>query len=348
MRLLNLFDGIGGFALAAEWMGWKNVGSCEIDPFCRRVLNYHFKYAYIYDDIKQADFTPLKGQIDIITGGFPCQPFSCAGERRGKDDNRYLWPEMLRAIREVSPRWVVAENVRGLLSIEKGMVFEQVCLDLEDAGYEVQPFVIPAVAVDAPHRRDRVWFVAHAKSDGSNRIARSESGTDERQNTELNAQPFEYGGVRIITDNQVVRQQWRLRDRCAEGRERPVLSDDKGRDEMGREPARCGGNGASTDTEFDRRNESEFYDERTLQPQENQGRPCQEQPFGADSAQGWWRNFPTESPICGRNDGLPRELVGITFSKWREQSVKAYGNAIVPQVALQIFRAIEDIETKTQ
>lgn len=116
MRLLNLFDGIGGFALAAEWMGWENVGSVEIDPFCRQVLDYWFDYEYTWKDIKAADFVRLHRRIDIITGGFPCQPFSNAGKQRGKDDDRYLWPEMLRAIREVQPRWVVGENVRGLLT----------------------------------------------------------------------------------------------------------------------------------------------------------------------------------------------------------------------------------------
>lgn len=157
----SLFSGIGGFDLAADRMGWQNVFNCEIDPFCRKVLAYHFPDAKQYEDVKTTDFTIHRGHIDVLTGGFPCQSFSLAGKRKGSNDNRYLWPEMLRAIREIEPRWVVGENVFGIVNWSDGMVFEQVQSDLEDAGYEVQPYIIPACAVDAPHRRDRVWFVAH-------------------------------------------------------------------------------------------------------------------------------------------------------------------------------------------
>lgn len=163
MTHASLFSGIGGFDLAAEWAGWTNVFNCEIDPFCRKVLAYHFPNAFQYENIKTTDFRPLRGGVDVLTGGFPCQPFSLAGKRKGTDDNRYIWPEMLRAIRELAPRWVVGENVSGIVNWSDGLVFEQVCADLENEGYEVQPYLIPACAVDAPHRRDRVWFVAHRR-----------------------------------------------------------------------------------------------------------------------------------------------------------------------------------------
>lgn len=166
MTHASLFSGIGGFDLAAEWMGWNNVFNCEINPFCRKVLAYHFPNAKQYEDVKAVDFTIYRGYVDVLTGGFPCQPFSLAGKRRGTEDNRYLWGEMLRAIKEIEPRWVVGENVLGIVSWSDGMVFEQVQSDLEDAGYEVQPYIIPACAVDAPHRRDRVWFVAHRRDAG--------------------------------------------------------------------------------------------------------------------------------------------------------------------------------------
>jgi DNA-cytosine methyltransferase len=172
MTHASLFSGIGGFDLAAEWMGWQNVFNCEIDPFCRKVLAYHFPEAKQYEDVKTTDFTIHRGNIDVLTGGFPCQPFSLAGKRKGSDDNRYLWPEMLRAIREIKPRWVVGENVFGIVNWSDGMVFEQVQSDLEDEGYEVQPYIIPACAVDAPHRRDRVWFVAHRCDTGSEILQR--------------------------------------------------------------------------------------------------------------------------------------------------------------------------------
>ena len=156
----SLFSGIGGFDLAAEWMGWTNAFHCEWEDFPRKVLQYHFPESKSYGDINETDFTIWNGKIDILTGGFPCQPYSAAGKRLGKEDERHLWPEMLRAIREIQPRWVIGENVHGLVNWNGGMVFEEVQVDLENEGYEVQPYILPAASVNAPHRRDRVWFVA--------------------------------------------------------------------------------------------------------------------------------------------------------------------------------------------
>lgn len=173
MTHASLFSGIGGFDLAAEWAGWTNLFNCEIDPFCQRVLKHHFPNAEQYTDIRSTDFTLWRGRIDVLTGGFPCQPFSVAGKRKGTDDERHLWPEMLRAIREIRPRWIVGENVGGILSWSGGLVFEQVCADLETEGYEVQPLVLPAAGVGAPHRRDRVWFVAHRADAGTESMSRS-------------------------------------------------------------------------------------------------------------------------------------------------------------------------------
>jgi DNA-cytosine methyltransferase len=160
MRHGSLFSGIGGFDLAAEWMGWENVFHCEWMEFPRKVLDYYFPNADSHIDICKTDFKKYANKIDILTGGFPCQPFSMAGKRKGTDDERYLWGEMLRAVQEIKPKFVIAENVFGITNIDGGMVFEQVCLDLETEGYEVQPFIIPSASKNAPHRRDRVWFVA--------------------------------------------------------------------------------------------------------------------------------------------------------------------------------------------
>lgn len=165
MKHGSLFSGIGGFDLAAQWMGWENVFHCEWNDFGQRVLKHYWPGAISYHDIKQSDFTIHRGGIDVLSGGFPCQPYSSAGKRLGKEDDRHLWPEMLRAIREVRPRWVVGENVRGLTNWNGGLVFDEVQADLESAGYEVTPFLLPAVAVDAPHRRDRIWFVAYCASE---------------------------------------------------------------------------------------------------------------------------------------------------------------------------------------
>jgi len=140
----SLFSGIGGFDLAAEWMGWENKFHCEWNEFGQRVLNYYWPDAELFTDITKSDFKKYANQIDVLTGGFPCQPYSAAGKRLGKEDERHLWPEMLRAIREIAPRYVVGENVRGLTNWNGGLVFDEVCADLENLGYQVAPFIIPA------------------------------------------------------------------------------------------------------------------------------------------------------------------------------------------------------------
>ena len=152
MRHGSLFSGIGGFDLAAEWCGWENVFHCEWNTFGQKVLKHHFPKSISYNDITKTDFTIHRGDIDIISGGFPCQPYSSAGKRLGKEDERHLWPEMLRAIREIQPSWVVGENVRGLTNWNGGLVFDEVQSDLEAEGYEVLPFLLPACAVNVrPH-----------------------------------------------------------------------------------------------------------------------------------------------------------------------------------------------------
>ena len=159
MKHGSLFSGIGGFDLAAQWVGWDNVFHVERDPFCQQVLRHHFPKSESHEDIKEFDGTAYAGRVDIISGGFPCQPFSAAGKRGGTSDDRYLWPEMFRVIRQARPTYVVAENVRGLLSWNEGLVLDTVCADLEGEGYEVFPVVLPAASVNAPHRRDRIWIV---------------------------------------------------------------------------------------------------------------------------------------------------------------------------------------------
>ncbi|MCP4605863.1 MAG: DNA (cytosine-5-)-methyltransferase, partial [Proteobacteria bacterium] len=156
----SLFSGIGGFDLAAEWSGFTNLFNCEWEEFPRKVLKHHFPNAEQFGDIKEFNATTYSGRLDILSGGFPCQPFSVAGKRKGSEDERHLWPEMLRVIGECKPRWVVGENVRGLVNWSNGLVFQEVCSDLEALGYSVQSFIIPACATGAPHRRDRVWIVA--------------------------------------------------------------------------------------------------------------------------------------------------------------------------------------------
>lgn len=337
MRLLNLFDGIGGFALAAEWMGWENVGSVEIDPFCRKVLDYWFDYKYRYGDIKTADFVRLRGRIDIITGGFPCQPFSNAGKQRGKDDDRYLWPEMLRAIREVQPRWVVGENVRGLLSNAGGMVFEQVCVDLEALGYEVQPFVIPACSVDAPHRRDRVWIVARLAADTNRDGGQAQTERESGKGCQTSHQPEPLQHPDSLSYPSCDRHTSPGEGAEAEGgrgdTEKHRLGEtlEHGDDRLPRLPRPA----ADTDCAGrQERNPAAVPDGKKQHPR----------PRAEDIPS--WSGFPTQSPVCDRNDGISFGLADIPFPKWRSEALKCLGNSIVPQVALEIFKAIEKTENE--
>ncbi|MDP1711012.1 MAG: DNA (cytosine-5-)-methyltransferase [Candidatus Nanopelagicaceae bacterium] len=159
IKHLDLFSGIGGFALAARWAGLETVAFCEKDEFCQKVLKKHWPDVPIYDDIKDFNGKEYKG-VDLLTGGYPCQPFSEAGKRKGEADDRHLWPEMLRVIEQARPAFVIAENVIGHVTLG----LDKVLNDLEREGYAARPLVIPACAVDSPHRRDRVWIVAYAES----------------------------------------------------------------------------------------------------------------------------------------------------------------------------------------
>ena len=157
MKVLDLFSGIGGFSLGLEWAGMSTVAFCERDPYCTTILNKHWPDTPVHNDVRNLDGKDYADSIDLVAGGFPCQPFSVAGNRRGSDDDRHLWPEMLRIIQEAKPRWVIGENVFGLIN----MALDDVQADLEREHYEVRKFVLPAVAVDAHHRRDRVFIIAY-------------------------------------------------------------------------------------------------------------------------------------------------------------------------------------------
>ena len=155
---LDLFSGIGGFALAAGWAGFRTVGFCEREPYAQAVLGKHWPEIPICDDIFRLDANQYRG-VTLLTGGFPCQPFSVAGQQRGSEDDRHIWPEMLRVIKECRPTWIIGENVPGIVEME----LDNCISDLENIGYTVQPIIVPACAVDAKHRRDRVWILAHSE-----------------------------------------------------------------------------------------------------------------------------------------------------------------------------------------
>ena len=306
----DLFAGIGGFSLALEEVFDEakiNHIFCEWEHFPSAVLKKHWPDGTFYGDIAEliADTerarlyktekpggsqegkeegrllqherldissTRIYETLTILTGGFPCQPFSQAGRRKGTADDRYQWPNMFRVIQNVKPDWVVAENVRGLVTWNEGMVFEQVCTDLESEGYEVQPFIIPACAVNAPHRRDRIWIIANCANSRVKGLQKREINPDDAANA-----------------GRIGRKKRSSEDIQSEGKK----------------PER----------------QNSHYS-------------------------GWerdWREVATATCNARMDDGLPREVDGISYSfaKWRNESIKAYGNAIVPQVAMEIFRAIK-------
>ena len=417
----SLFSGFDAPSVAASWLGWENAFHCEINPFCNEILKYWFPNSEHYEDITKTDFQKWRGKIDILTGGFPCQPFSLAGRRKGADDNRYLWPHMLRAVREIRPTWVIGENVAGILTmvqpgketemgcqtslfgednrkrilLRQEYVVETICKDLEREGYSVQPLLIPACAVGAPHRRDRMWFVAHTNSNGGQEKterkfkqaeknneqseslfhsgtssyrsnSRAENVRQERENTILS------DGITSDTDGK------RCNDRSDNWKERPFYYDwkrysEKSQSEWDKRKYRTGKNSSVASNsqctgsgqvleeiqsekpdghsincnghEWDAAySYCKLSSQRMLQGEK--GRHKQKIRTQSLHSRSNWQNFPTQSPVCRGNDGLPFNVDNLTipFTRWRQESIKGYGNAIVPQVILEIFKAIEEIE----
>ena len=341
----SLFSGIGGFDLAAEWMGWENIFHCEWNSFGQKVLKYHFPNSISYEDITKTDFTIHRGRIDILTGGFPCQPYSMAGKRLGKEDERHLWPEMLRAIREIQPRWVVGENVLGLVNWSGGLVFHEVQADLEAEGYEVQPYVLPACAVNAPHRRDRVWFVAYASGNGHDAEPSSANNAIGKNNKQPRTQR-KRTAKRFSDEWPTSDTNSKRYSSCGEGQDiERDRSGNNGESKKRSEKTEWSNGllGLQSNASNTNCSSSQTWTQRQILGQSNW-----EKANGHSNVEctNQWQNFPTVSPICNGNDGLSDRLDGITFSKWRNESIKAGGNAIGPQVVYQIFKAIEEYETQ--
>lgn len=261
--------------MAGRWMGWETSVFCEIDSYCQKLLKQNFPGVPVHDDIhtltrqKIIEYGWNESNATILTGGFPCQPFSVAGKRKGEDDNRYLWPEMLRVIREIQPDWVVGENVTGIINL----ALDEVLASLEDEGYKTETFVLPACTLNAPHRRDRVWIVAYAN--GTQLSLR-------KQNQQQKNQQKNKGGI-----------YHRIK--------------------------RFSNNRSSSNPN------SKGLEKQQCQP-ENNGTERQ----AIERICNQWTNWPTQPPVCGRDDGLSH----------RVDRIKALGNAIVPQVVYEIFKLI--------
>lgn len=379
----SLFSGIGGFDLAAEWMGWENIFHCEWNPFGQKVLKYYWPEAISYEDITNTDFSVHRGQIDILTGGFPCQPFSVAGKRKGKEDDRYLWPEMLRAIDEIRPRWIVGENVAGLATMVqpeieetnvesqasileeddqevitevREYVIETIFNDLERIGYSVQPLIIPACATGAPHRRDRIWFIANAIDD--NGRGTQSRWAEKRERFFIESERL---GEKWPSTNSNSNGYWsndRFRETGRQEGEGESIRDK--RERLRDDNRRDGSEGNATDTNCKQRCEGRLY---TAESKTSERYTCSCN--ACINKRDTWDNFPTQSPIRNGNDGFSTEslrqrirkdcmgvlsekeidkIISEAHTEWSNESIKAGGNAIVPQVVYQIFKAIEEYE----
>lgn len=341
----SIFSGLGGFDLAAEIVGWTNVFHCENNSFCQQTLKYYWPNAISYDDIKTTNFARHEGQIDVLTGGFPCQPFSIAGRKRGSADDRYLWPHMLRAVQQIRPTWVIAENVAGLTgmvfppqvthleseatheseeihrTLEAAGILDRICEDLEEEGYQVVPIIIPACSVSAPHRRDRVFVLAYAYQ------KRGQRGKYHRQKG-----PIQSHKERDAEKTQPARQQ-----------QQPHFGQD----------CRSGVTANATFEGLER-----ATGQRIQSNERRNAQPQTQFPFAAwvrakiqvtnGGGGSFFEGFPSESPICGRDDGIPPRLDNITLPKLRRESLKGYGNAVVVPLVVEIFKVIEAVEKVDQ
>jgi DNA (cytosine-5)-methyltransferase 1 len=351
LKLLDLFSGIGGFSLGLESTGFfETIAFVEKDKFCQKVLKKNFNNIPIEEDIRN-----VKGEryaADVITGGFPCQPFSVAGKRKGTDDDRYLWDETIRVVRECKPRWFIGENVEGIINIQDGMVLRQVCTDLEEEGFEVQCLIIPASGIGAWHQRKRVWILAYSNNNGSYRQKRNEtiessneqkdrlsfrddkdvpntnSRLSDRENNEIQTRgnTTTNGSKNVSNSDSIRHGRWSSKG-CTNERWSFLPRKQEGR-EMGSEAQRCDGDDANTNSERSQRHGVSTNME-TEQRQVSSKNSIEEQ-------QTWWE---AESDICRNVNGISYEL-----DKNRANRIKSLGNSIVPLIARELGLAIMKAE----
>jgi len=331
LKLLDLFSGIGGFSLGLESTGYfETIGFVEKDEFCQKVLKKNFNNIPIESEVRNVKGDRYKA--DIITGGFPCQPFSVAGKRRGTEDDRYLWDETIRVIRECKPRWFIGENVEGIINISEGKVLQQIQKDLETEGFEVQCVVIPASGIGAWHQRKRVWIIAHSNSNRDRtKITGSNGDEKEIQGEHREKDSPSWKFIRTNTNdvpnsNSFGHRRWRS-EGCEDGEWLFLPREQEGR-EVGSKAQRCDdttsntnskgsqGHGVSTDMETEQR---QVITERSIKEQHT-----------------WWE---AQSKLCRTPDGISYEL-----DKDRKNRIKSLGNSIVPLIARELGLAIMKAE----
>ena len=308
MTHLDLFSGIGGFALAARWAGIETVQFVENEPYAQKILAKNFPDVPIAGDIFGFDATEFLG-VGLITGGFPCQPFSQAGKQLGKEDDRAIWPQMFRVIREARPTWVLGENVAGIIAME----LDNVLSDLESEGYTTQTLVIPACAVDAKHRRDRVWIVAYPSSIRCSERADFRGEIPE----EIRGGEFDFRGTTSSED---------VADSKSNDNIKQNGKTDTGRKDVSRwqaeiRPELTGCSEDVADSTVKRLERTESARELSRGNER----------LSAKCSAEWWSVEPSVGRVA---HGIPR----------RVDRLRGLGNAIVPQVAFEILNKIVQID----
>ena len=318
LNVLDLFSGIGGFSVGLEATGkFKTIGFCEQDKFCQKVLRKHWSDVPIYEDIKKLDARKIKA--DVVVGGFPCQSISIAGKQKGKDDDRFLFPEMLRVIKEVQPRWIIAENVQNLINISDGQILQELHNSLEACGFEVQTFNISASSQGAWHKRSRVWIVA------ANTNPRFSIGENEKIFTRGNT--FNNGSSKDVSDTDSrLRRRRGAELKSGENQVREFYSKEE---EQSRQYIRSKTIGHNVI--LGERKNATNTDKFGTQIQ-TQGKHTSIKMSGGTSKESWWK---IKSELCGVPNGVQYELYPD-----RANRIKALGNSIVPQIVTEIGNAI--------
>jgi DNA (cytosine-5)-methyltransferase 1 len=368
LKVLDLFSGLGGFSLGLERTGYfKTIAFCEIDKYCSLILDKHWKGIKIYNDVRKINKEQFDTDgieyPDIITGGFPCQPFSVAGKQKGTGDDRHLWPEMFRIIKTFKPKFVIGENVKGLINIQDGVVFETVCTDLESEGYEVQAFNIPAAGVGAPHRRERIWILAtlgNSELNGSSttKITRSITETSNNNKEGENA-TREFKGTSKSRNSQDVANTESERTRSNnEGIRQGISGTNRGQETIGtKEYVENSRRTLQQGTVFQGENENEIRKGNADQSQRSSSSPeydvansSSEQSHSNDNGQEQRKISQQEQiELGGRSSGtlwpsnwefepnVGRVANGIPG---RVHRLKGLGNSIIPKIAEEIGKAI--------